>query len=680
MSSRTGFILALALLLLAAGIRLWELNALPPGVSDSEVLNIRVAEAVRQGRIEVFYNLSPLGAEGGREGLYHMLLAVARSLAGGGTLGYRMLSVAVGMLLLALVYTLGARLYGSLAGLAALGLLAVGLWPALLARTIGPQTFVPLLVAAVMLTLALALPVCRPGSPSREPRTVAFAVLGLLLGVGFYIHPAAFFIALGALAFIVFMVASPRRLPPRTLSYTGFAVLVAFIIAVPYVISSIRLPELAGAGRLFDGYNLAAHPPLQAVIDTISGLFFVGDASPARNLPGRPLLDLFSGVLVLLGLLTALRQVRYPRYALLLIMFVALLPAAIFVPAAPDFGAMAVLLPVVALLFGLGVTTLYHSLRGWARRVFALALLALLAFNLYWLATDLFVRWPALDAVQQVYHGRAGALARYLDRTAADLPTVLCVPARGASAPRLTDAQRIMVLMNRDSSSLRLADCGIGLVLAQGGERQQVILTAPGGLQSASPPLRRWLEMGVPLAQDGVPPDTVIIMDVAQPLADQIGAFTTTALAAYAPDAPGGEEQVYPPVRFGGNITFVGYEANTTHAFKAGDVIPAVTYWRVDGPLPPDMRLFTHVLADPVSIAAQTDIISVLPASLRPRDLFIQVTYVTLLDSTPPGEYDMSIGVYQNSDKTRMPVLDGSGQQRGTRLFLPGNTLVVTDN
>src|SRR5690606_36947995 len=138
------------LMLLAAGARLWALNALPPGVSDSEALDIRVAEAARQGRVEVFYNLSPLGAEGGREGLYHILLAVTRSLTGGGTLGYRMLSVAVGMLTLALVGALGTRLYGRLAGLTALGLLAVGLWPTLLARTIGPHTFIPLLVAAVM--------------------------------------------------------------------------------------------------------------------------------------------------------------------------------------------------------------------------------------------------------------------------------------------------------------------------------------------------------------------------------------------------------------------------------------------------------------------------------------------------------------------------------------------------
>ena len=675
---RTAFALALGLLLLAAGLRLWDLSALPPGLSDAEVVDIRVAEAVRQGRVAVYYDLAPLGAAGGVEGLYHMFLALTRAFTGGGTLGYRMLSVAVGMLTLALVYALAGRLYGRLAGLAALGLLAVGLWPVLLARTVGPHTFVPFLVAAVMSALVLALPVCDAKSAAREPHTAPFAVLGLLLGVSFYVHPAAFLLALGALAFIVFMIAAPRRLPPRTLSYAGFAVLVGFIVAVPYVISSTRLPELAGVERLFGGYDITRYPPLQAIINTIGGLFFVGDASPARNLPGRPMLDLVSGVFALVGLLTALRQARQPRYALPLVMLLALLPAAAFAAAAPDFSAMSVLLPPLTLLFGLGVATLHSSLRGRARNALLTGLLALLVFNLNWVGTDFFARWPQLEAVQQAFHGRAGALARHLDDTAGELPTLLCTPARTAPSSQLTEAQRVLLAMNRPYSALRLADCGTGLVLAQGGERQQVMLTGPGDLESIPPPLRRWLERGTPLVSDSLPPNTVIVMDVSSALADQIGLFTTTAPVSYAPDAPGGAQEAALPVRFGGNITFVGYETGTTRTFKPGDVVTSVTYWRVDGPLPPDMRLFTHVLADPASIAAQTDTISVRPASLRPRDIFIQVTFVTLLDSTPPGEYDMSIGVYQDSDKTRMPVLDDDNQQRGTRLFLPGSAFTVT--
>ncbi len=94
------------------------------------------------------------------------------------------------------------------------------------------------------------------------------------------------------------------------------------------------------------------------------------------------------------------------------------------------------------------------------------------------------------------------------------------------------------------------------------------------------------------------------------------------------------------------------------------------TYWRVDGVVPPDLRLFTHILADPTSIAAQSDPISVLPETLRPRDIFIQVTYVMLPRSMPLGKYSISVGAYRDTTpQMRLPVLV-NGQPHGARLFL----------
>jgi 4-amino-4-deoxy-L-arabinose transferase-like glycosyltransferase len=165
--------------LIAAGLRLWNLTILPPGLNTDELTNIRITESVRAGNIAVFYNLSALGDEGGREGLYHMALAATTTVTGSGLVGYRLLSVMLNMVMLALVYALANRLFGPLAGVAALALLALGMWPIILARTIGPETAIPLITAAVMLVLARALPV-NPGQSLREPGTGLFAALGLL--------------------------------------------------------------------------------------------------------------------------------------------------------------------------------------------------------------------------------------------------------------------------------------------------------------------------------------------------------------------------------------------------------------------------------------------------------------------------------------------------------------------
>jgi hypothetical protein len=49
---------------------------------------------------------------------------------------------------------------------------------------------------------------------------------------------------------------------------------------------------------------------------------------------------------------------------------------------------------------------------------------------------------------------------------------------------------------------------------------------------------------------------------------------------------------------------------------------------------------------------------------------------VDLPDSTPDGQYEMSIGAYQRSDNMRLMVFDGD-QSRGSRLFLIGKIITV---
>jgi hypothetical protein len=137
----------------------------------------------------------------------------------------------------------------------------------------------------------------------------------------------------------------------------------------------------------------------------------------------------------------------------------------------------------------------------------------------------------------------------------------------------------------------------------------------------------------------------------------------------FDPQATEGTEVVPPPLRFGGNLTFLGYEHSWADVYRPGDVIPVVTYWRVDGVVPPDLRLFTHILSDPTNIVAQNDSSSVIASQLRPRDIFIQVTYVQLPRRIMDATYSISVGAYPESTGIRLPVFDGD-QPRGARLFL----------
>ena len=657
------FGLAVLLLLLGTFLRLWDIAALPPGLNRDEISDIRIAETVRQGRVEVFYDL---GGQG-REGLFPATLAAVTSVTGGGLIGYRMLSVWAGLLTLAMIYALGKRLFGAPAGLAAMGLLAVSMLPVLLSRTTIREATLPLFFTAVLLALALALPIY---GRKNESGATPFAALGVLLGVGFYIHPINFLITLLTMLFIAYVVLSRQPLTRRTLSLTWFAVVVLIVIGTPYLTSSLQFPELAGAGRVF-AMNIST--PLRSLINGLAGLMFAGDENAMWNLPGRPLLDLVSGLFVLIGLATALRYWRQPRCTLLLFGVLLLAPVALVRDTSPNFLHYATLLPLLALLFGLGVTTLYRSLRDrTTRRIGALALVALIIFNLQWTARDLFGAWLSHPETQAVYNARLGMLAHYLDLSSRAIPTVICTPApRPPNAPpQLTSTQLLALMMQRTTETLRYADCGTGLIFTEGGAREQIILPEANALERVQPYLREWLDTGQLLQVGDLPPNSVVMLDIEDRLANTIGTFTTTAPVAYAPESPGGTSVTAPPVRFGGNLTFLGYVQNWSGVYAPGDVLAVITYWRVDGIVPTDLRLFTHLQADAgAAPVAQNDAISVLPDQLRPRDVFIQVTFVQLPRTMPTGMYSISVGAYESNLGTRLNVFDGE-QPRGTRLFI----------
>ncbi len=678
MSHRMSYWLAVILLFVAAILRLTSFTTLPPGLHEQEIVDIRVTERIRtDGGIAVFYDLKPLGIPEGREGLYHTGLALTTSLIGNGLIGYRMLSLWVGLLALSLTFILAHRLYGPIAGVAAMALMTFGMWPILLSRTVGREALVPFIVSGLVLALARALPVYWRRRHV-QTSTTAFTIFGLLAGFSFYIHPVSLLLVMGSMAFIVYMLWARERMSRRRLSYIGFALLVTIIIATPYMISSFRLPGLAGANRIFGDYNGL----LRALGEGVAAILFLGDSNAAYNFPGRPLIDLVSGLLMIGGILIALRNWRKPRYALPLIMLAFLAPAAFLAAPKPSFPYYTALIPLIAIFFGLGVRVLLQNLKGRAHMLGWLGLTGLLIFNVVWLVNDLFVRWPQLEETQTLYHARIAELALYLDKTADDIPSVICQSTQTNDNATLSDAQLMRVMMNRKDAPLRFADCVNGLIFTEGGEQEQFVLLSPDIIEQMHPYLRNWLSLGTVIQDDQLPTGSVITFDKAEVLADTVGRFLTTAPFTYAPEALAeGEtpEPLAPPIRFENNLTFLGYETENSapQTYQQGDIVAVITYWRVDGPLPSDLQLFTHLLSDPISIAAQHDTISISPRFTRERDVFVQVSYLPLPESLPDGEYRISIGAARSNSGERLKVLEGDNL-RGDRLFL--YTITVQSN
>ncbi len=663
-TSRMSYCLVVILLFFAALLRTYDLASLPQGFSDDEIVNIRLVDNVRQGDIFVFYP----GDDGGREGGYHLFSAFITSFVGEGTIGFRIASVWLSLLSIALVYTLGNHLFNPTVGLLAAGLITVNMSGILLARSVSSDATVLFLISATMLALARSLPVYRR-TRVVSSNIVSFAALGGLLGLGFYLHPSSLFIALAAMAYIAHLLYIRNVMFRQRRSYTGFAILLMLIISMPYLISSINLPQFSAVQRMLSDY---ADAPLRSISDGLLAIVANGDANPLHNLPNRPLVDAFSGLLMLVGFVICIVRRHRPRFMLMLIMFALTLPAALIAENSPDFVRMTVILPQLAIFFGMGFYALIQApIFGDRifRRMAVVGVLLLLAVNVVWTATDLFADWRDNEAVVPLVNGGLGQIAHYLDMVGEQTPVVFCNATWDIAAPEpeLGDGDKTLLMMNRSQFDYHEVDCGQSLLLTNGGENQRIVFFHEAALDGVHPYLQEWLAKGQAVA-GRLPRNAIIELETAALLADRAGAFITTAPLSYAPEVAD-PAPIAPPIRFGGNLTFLGYEPEVQREFQPGESVDVITYWRVEGDFLPDIVLKHHILADPVTPVGIHDVISVNPLMLRERDVFIQVTPVRLRETILPGNYIVSVGAYRGSDQIRLPTLKDD-QPHGDRIFL----------
>ncbi|GAB4568764.1 MAG: hypothetical protein Kow0077_00180 [Anaerolineae bacterium] len=658
--------LAVVVLLLAAVLRLSALGTLPPGFSDPELQSLTITEVISAGEIRVF---ETTGAGNQQETLFHILQATLTSLTGKGQITLRLLSVWAGLLALAGLYALARRWYSSRVALLATALMAVGFWPVLLSRLTIREALLPLVTVGVLLIFSHSFYIRQRIVPD-PPNLVSYTLLGTLLAASLYVHWFGLLLAVFVTLSVLYLLATRQPISRRATGVSLFAVAVSAIIVIPYVATTVRQFSTSGVSILLA--DLAPDSLPEALISGLAAIFPRGDLSAVVNVPGRPLLDPVTALMFAIGLVQGFRYWRRPtRFLPALATIIALIPA-LFSSVPGAFPPFAGALPLIYLIAARTTDEAVHSLakrRPQWQRFAPLAMALLVVVNLGWTGIDLFVTWPRQEAVQTAYHADQSRLARYLDRSVHRLPTVVCSPRLVDTAERPGDPRLLRLMMHRPMARIRYVDCANGLILAEGGAEQQIAFTDTSIKQRIYPDLATWLETADAVEVAGLPAGSVLQYDIATRLEDRVGSFLTTAPTGWAPESPDGAGPAPLPVRFGGNITFLGYQPVSEPVYQPGDVVPVITYWRTDGDVPPDLRIFTHVLSDPAAIVTQSSVINVWPTTLQNRDIFIQVSYVTLPESVPAGQYDLSIGAYRATSGLRLPVFDGQ-RVRGDRLFL----------
>lgn len=394
--------ITLALMLitaLAGGLRLYQIDRLPPGLSYDEAWNDWQALRVVQGKIHPVYFVDE--RRDVEEPLHIYLIAGLFALTGPQATGGRVISALLGTLTIPLLF------------------LATREMLTALQPTAPPQSdIIALLSAFVLATLYWHVHYTRLGmEPSVVPTlaTLTFWLLwrafnrggwldytlaGSTLGLSLYSHPSARFLPFVVVLFALWRWTSDRALFRYELTRFGLLVLSAALVFAPLGLFFAQNPDLffyrAGQASVAT-FSSGAGPIAQNAVKVIGGLLWKGDTNLRLNLPGRPGLDLVQLLLLALGVIYALHSERRRTMVFPLLWAGVMLLPSVLSDAAPHFGRMLGATPALALLIALGTAQLSNFKFQVSNLKTEIVLVAIgagaLCFSALTMTRDYFVTW-----------------------------------------------------------------------------------------------------------------------------------------------------------------------------------------------------------------------------------------------------------------------------------------------
>jgi hypothetical protein len=665
LSRQRYLLIAVMILLLAAGARLAGLSHVPPGLHYDEAANGILAQDIAyRGERPIF-----IGAYTGKEVLWFYAAALMVRAIGARTFTLRLTSVFFGLLSVAVGGWMVRQLYARDRRRDALALLVMALWGVsfwhgVLSRLAFRAITEPLLQA-------LSLGLLWRAFHARRHAWRWFAAAGIATGLTAYTYLAARLFPIPvALALVVFLLApvGTRHVSPsvkqlkrfalqiarnavslrkaarlRNLLLFGLAALMVFAPLGVYFLRhpgafSVRLQQIAPndtAGAL-EGWRLAL------------GMFFVrGDPYWRFNLAGRPIFGPLLGAAMLLGVGVALVELFRKRTAperargLLLLVWlpVMLAPVALSGPeGAPSHLRAVGLLPLVMLFPALGIDFLVRRVPGkWSPAAWGLVGAALLLSGVWTIKLTL-TDWGGSPRLYDENEGYLTSLADFLNQ--AELPS------ENITIATYHYRHPVLGFLLENYGEVGSLYGGDALVLGPDGTSVVVY-------SRAVPPPEEWWAglapflLAAPQGPDGLPDFTAYSVDSwPVPLTDASDDFANIiALEGYA---------LYPA--------------------RAGEEMSLDLAWRVlAAPDQPDYVVVVSVCdawgwcwapRGTADTAANND--SYPSQEWQPGERILTRVRFDLPVGLPPGDYTARVSVYSQTTDTWLPVLDVGGAYAGT--------------
>lgn len=644
--------LLLATTALAALLRLYALDRLPPGLYHDEAYNGLDALGVIRGVRPIFFE-----ANNGREPLFIYLVALSVSLLGRSPLAIRLVAAILGILTIPAAYWMAREFLGRREALFTALVTAVTFWHLNLSRVGFRAVSLPLLAALFLWSLACGL---------HRKRWYYFALCGFCLGLSLYTYLAARFLPLFLLLLTLYWIWHRQKIAWHGLLLLG---VVALMTALPLLCYALRhLDTFLARSAQVSIFNPLINQGdvtgtfLRHLGKTFAMFNWRGDFIPRHNMPYRPVFDPLMGVLFLLGLAISLgRAFQHQEYAILLIYWLTMLTPTILAEDAPHFLRAVGILPALFAFPAVGLNAVWEALQARSPRwVASLLAILLIGTRLCVTVNDYFLRHMRSETVYYHFESGATELASEINRFVGtgwhQAAGLRVLPTPTLPGRRVYLDQRLW----RDWASLRY------LIP----ETANVVLLGDH-IPPSSPSESVWLVVW-PYAEYQ---PYLALLPVGSLISARAGLWERGDLDREArllciiyQAEPANQVPANLQVRFEKGITLLGYELK-----RESTSLHLRLFWRTNTPLDADYTVFVH-FKQGEQMVAQSDAYPAqgyYPTHLwRPGDLIADDHLLTPLPSQFQ-DCSLTIGWYDLRTMTRLQVLDEHNQPRADAVTIP---------
>lgn len=671
------------IVVVAALLRLYKLEEIPPGLSGDTAYKGVAASRILEGEYPIFFEES----WGGVEPLYMYALAAFFRLLGATPLVIKLLSALIGIVTVPVLHLLARELFHSkLVGLLASSWLALSYWHVSYSRLGWEIILAPLFVTVTIFFLWRGL---------ESGRWRDFVGGGLSLGLGLYTYQAMRFLPILVILYLGYRTLTDgqfwRAHRAKLAAFLAIALLVFLPLGGYFLTHSEAFFRRAAEVSIFNPDKNPAGP-LRSLVSSavkIPGMYNLrGDPFWRHNLPGRPAFDCLTSVCFLLGLGIALARRQKPAHLLLLLwLLIMSLPPILTPPRdVPHFSRSIGALPVACIFSAIGVQGTWGWLRArWpsprVQPLFGLSVLAILVTAGLLTFRDYFVVWAGNgDLRNHYFDGEFVDVAQAMNQL--DEPEGFWIlPITSLASPHDEAGHHTIEFLYRGQAPLHflrldeatvaeeLSDLSRGYARALVVDYKNYLVEEAYNYIDADPKqLMPFLlgKYGQEAGRKQFDGFDVIIYD----LPDSPDFTISGSFGVVSVDFGG--QLLLTGVDYGGYSNYHGEETGEElpKTLPSGKHASVVLQWQALTELAANYKVALYLLDQHERVVGQVDKV-LLSNHMRMTSGWelgqVQMDYYTLpnLPATPPGEYVIELAVYDAETMQRLAVRDEAGQVVG---------------